>query len=719
VSNPPSDDRTRIGPWSKTAPAAEAAEALSPGDFAAGDVIGGHYRVLALIGRGGMGSVYRVHHVFLDKEQALKTLSGNQITEVAWKRFNIEAQVIARLDHPNIIRIYDLGISGKNQPYYVMDLVDGISLAQMIDSQGALKPSFALPIFRQVSAGLAYAHERGIIHRDLKPANIMLVKSEKPASTVQTPAPITAKILDFGLAKLTDLAGGAASGLTKTGEIFGSPLYMSPEQAQGLTISQATDMYSFGCTLFETLTGQVPLKGQNAVETMLMHQTKTPPRLSDVRPDLAFSPELEYMTAKLLAKNPQDRYRSFAEIANQLLLLEKSQTMTAPQLYALDTRTGEAGERQQTGEYTNPPPETITSKKWFWPGLAGGLLVFTAALAAGSYSLMAPSPKALPVAASPPPSESGSEPVAPTKLNTRKPFSHIAESPSGPVKVFDFPDKAIGIVSFVLSIEDQSRLAADWEQHNPKGRNPYVQGILAQGAVSVPLQQAIDFNPFPETCNTPGVFKQFRADDFYQLDLTNKDYVNDDFMPYIKHLTKLHYLFLDDTDVGDKSMKVIDNLTGLDFLSIDRTKISGGALSRSAVVKHLRQLSYAMGSEVDPLIKSLEGTSIVELRFNGAKLTSEELGILARLPALKKLSVNHCGVGDAGLKIIATSKTIRSLDLEDYDLTAASIPTLAKMKLVKLAITDRNWSSQNLADLRVALAKQGNNCNLKVKTDSF
>ncbi len=111
MSNPPSDDRTRIGPWSKTAPAAEAAEALSPCDFAAGDVIGGHYRVLALIGRGGMGSVYRVHHVFLDKEQALKTLSGNQITEVAWKRFNIEAQVIARLDHPNIIRIYDLGIS--------------------------------------------------------------------------------------------------------------------------------------------------------------------------------------------------------------------------------------------------------------------------------------------------------------------------------------------------------------------------------------------------------------------------------------------------------------------------------------------------------------------------------------------------------------------------------------------------------------------------------
>ncbi|MBS1998949.1 MAG: serine/threonine protein kinase, partial [Cyanobacteria bacterium SZAS LIN-2] len=195
MSNPPHDDRTRYAPSSNDV---QPTGSKAPGDFAVGEVIAGSYKVLSFIGRGGMGAVYRVKHLFLDKEMALKTLSGDQITEVAWKRFQIEGQAIARLDHQNIIRIYDLGIANGTQPYYAMELVDGMTLGQMLHQQGALPVTFTLRIFRQVAAGLAYAHERGIIHRDLKPVNIMLLPSEK------ADVPI-AKVLDFGLAKLTDL----------------------------------------------------------------------------------------------------------------------------------------------------------------------------------------------------------------------------------------------------------------------------------------------------------------------------------------------------------------------------------------------------------------------------------------------------------------------------------------------------------------------------------
>jgi serine/threonine protein kinase len=735
----------------------------APGDFAAGEVIGGNYRVLSLIGRGGMGAVYRVHHLFLDKELALKTLSGDQITDVAWRRFQIEGQAIARLDHPNIIRIYDLGISGQNQPYYVMDVVNGVSLAQLIRDQRALKPEFALPIFRQVSAGLAYAHERGIIHRDLKPANIMLVPNSKAATVAESAALIpTAKILDFGLAKLTDLAGGGASGLTKTGEIFGSPLYMSPEQAQGLNTDLTTDIYSFGCSLYEALTGELPLKGGNALETMLMHQSKVPPRLAQMRPDLDFTPELERMVAKLLAKRPEDRYRSFADIASQLLLMERQTTgissssnhssSGAPDQVA---RGQSEPDGQYSGEFTNPPAAPLTTKPWFWPSILAGSALFFVLLGSGAYLILTPKKEpparvsnlALPHAKREAQVQSSHQDLKAkeeinqasaenttadgkpfnafdsyNKSSTETPFSSIEGTGVGQQIVFDFgTGPAIGMFKYDLTDDVLQKLGNAWQSNNdPSLKNPYKFGVPAQGKKKFLRSQPLIFIPFVETCNTPALFKRFRKDDLYQLTLANNDYVNSDFLPYIKHLTGLRTLNLNDTDVNDKGLEVIDSLTGLNGLRIDRTKISGQALAKSAVLQRLRYLMYKYGNDISVVIKAIENSpKIIELNLDYDHLTNADLKILARLPKLRKLDINGCDVGLEGLKILATSKSLQNLAIKDPTLTPKSIDVFASMNLAKLEVSGRDWTAAEKARLHVAMAMHTQHCELKIKAENF
>jgi serine/threonine protein kinase len=725
VSNPPRDDRTRIASSSKYK---NPTQGPAPDDFAVGEVIGGSYKVLSYIGGGGMGTVYRVYHLFLDKELALKTLSANRITEVAWRRFQIEGQAIARLDHPNIIRIYDLGITGKNQPYYVMDVVDGVSLSQLLQDRGALPPALALPVFRQVSAGLAYAHEHGIIHRDLKPANIMLLQSTSAAvSASQSTAVLTAKILDFGLAKLTDLAGGGASGLTKTGEIFGSPLYMSPEQAQGLTIDETTDIYSFGCTLFEALSGEPPLKGANAIETMLMHQSKVPPRLAQVRPDLIFSQELETLVARLLAKKPKDRFSSFAEIASQILLLERRLDKSlAPVSVAISSRKPGLPEGQVTGEFTDPPLPSVTSKRWFWPTALASSAIFLVLLGAGAYHFFAPSAApeqkdfSLPAPKATPTTEVQAK--APSHdQDPETPFSHIEAGSTGQVRVFDFPqDQSLGQVRYILRDDKlREQMIAGWQQDHPSAENPYVkEGVPAQGRRVFPLRADVGFEPSDEVCNTPGIFKRFKSDDLWQLSLAYKTFVDSDFIPYIKHLKGLRELVLTDTAVDDKAIKVLDGLTGLQHLTLDGTKISGEALGKSAVIKRIHTLSFKDCKDIGKLIKAIEYYSnIGDLSLDLNELTSDDIRALAHIPNLWKLCVNHCPVGDNGVKLLTTAKSLTNLDVTDPALTPKTVAYFASMNLKKLVISGAGWSAADKANLHVAMAKHAHSCALTIKAD--
>lgn len=266
-------------------------------------VIDKRYQMKGVLGKGGMGIVYHVFDKVLGIDVAIKMLQPDAMG-LASIRLQREAIAAGKMQNANIARIFDFGQASDGSPYMVMELVSGISLSQFINENGALPYKTAMRIFVQICQGLAHAHSNNIVHRDLKPSNVMLIE--------QADGSHLAKILDFGVAKMeTD------QHLTSTGSILGSPLYMSPEQADGLAVDFKSDIYSLGCLMFETLTGQPPLKGKSALETMSMHKNVAPPLVSEVTSD-PMPPELVDLVDSCLRKRTEDRPESAKSIENKL-----------------------------------------------------------------------------------------------------------------------------------------------------------------------------------------------------------------------------------------------------------------------------------------------------------------------------------------------------------------------------------------------------------------
>lgn len=314
--------------------------------FEPGTVIGGVYEVLSIIGWGGMGTVYKVKHQVLERVCAVKVLDNRLADANAWKRFQVEARAIGSLNHRALVNVYDLGVHEGKTPFFVMDLVDGVSLETLLFEGGPLFLDDVLKIFDEVLDCLAYTHKHGIIHRDVKPANIMV--------SVDTQGGIKVKLLDFGLAKLSvealtgmDLDKRAPlkvaenkekkeivhQFLTSHDEVFGSPHYMSPEQCQGEVVDARSDIYSVGCSIFEALTGEVPFEGRNALETMLMHQEDPAPKLHEkaqrVPGQQVWPDALESIVARCLGKDPRDRYQNVAALKSDLASLNSSEALRA------------------------------------------------------------------------------------------------------------------------------------------------------------------------------------------------------------------------------------------------------------------------------------------------------------------------------------------------------------------------------------------------------
>ncbi|MFN8551326.1 MAG: serine/threonine-protein kinase [Candidatus Obscuribacterales bacterium] len=289
------------------------------GEYGAGQLVGGRYRIVSLIGRGGMGVVYKVEQIFLGKELALKTIDATSRSDIAIRRFQAEARAIFAVNHPNIVAVHDFGMLDDQTPFLAMEFVKGQTLADLIRAQ-VLSVDDTLKIFIQVCAGLAHAHKNGVVHRDVKPSNIMVIDG----MSIDTEGSV--KILDFGIAKLTQSDGENIQAMTKTGEIFGSPIYMSPEQCSGGQIDHRSDIYSLGCVLFEALTGTPPFVGESALSTMMMHQGGSTPTLKEASLGTNYDQALEQVVSAMLAKNPDDRYQDLSVTANDLIAIRKGQS---------------------------------------------------------------------------------------------------------------------------------------------------------------------------------------------------------------------------------------------------------------------------------------------------------------------------------------------------------------------------------------------------------
>ena len=275
-----------------------------------GRVIANKYRLDTLIGTGSAGAVYQGVHVDLDRAVAVKILHPQNRTEPQFvARFRREARMASQLDHLNVTRVLDFGEDIGGLLYLVMEFVPGESLETTIQTHGPLPVVRVVNLGIQICNALTSAHALGIIHRDVKPENILLVTRDNDDSE---PSDIV-KVCDFGTAKLKVKSDGDLTGLH---ELFGSPAYMSPEQARCEEIDQRSDLYSLGVTLFEAVTGQLPLVGENLGEQLVKTQEAVPPRPSSIVTEI--DPLLEDIILRLLAKTPAERHASAAEVRTEL-----------------------------------------------------------------------------------------------------------------------------------------------------------------------------------------------------------------------------------------------------------------------------------------------------------------------------------------------------------------------------------------------------------------
>ncbi len=372
-------------------------ERPNAGDDLVGSILVDRYRVIRLLGRGGMGSVFLAEHITIRKPVAIKLLARRF---AAWpeyvERFLQEAQAASSIRHPNTIDITDFGYTEPSRlPFFVMEYLDGEDLRIVLKREGALPWPRARELMLQICAALDAAHGIGVVHRDIKPANCFLSVDRHGAETV--------KVLDFGLAKVT--SHESLSAITSHGAVMGTPEYIAPERVLNRPADHRADIYSLGVLLYRMVTGKVPFTGQSATEVVTAHVRQAPPSPRTAAPDVDISPELEAVILKAMAKSPKDRFASAEELwealyalspdvgpdgetisSSQISDLKRIAARRAPTARAPSSRASSSSGDSELGPQTAQAVPTVrVASKRGWRRY--GMLCLVAALAVGAAGL--------------------------------------------------------------------------------------------------------------------------------------------------------------------------------------------------------------------------------------------------------------------------------------------------------------------------------------------
>ena len=662
----------------------EADETLKPGA-----ILDDKFEIIAELGRGGMGVVYRVKHRYLDKEMALKTFHSEAIDQDAALRFEREARSIARLQHQNIVQIFDFGSWGKHgTPYYAMELLQGESLAERLDRTGPLPVYQSIEIFIDVARALDYAANLGIIHRDIKPANIFLAKDKGEQFTV--------KIVDFGIAKLIGTASPENKQLTSTGLIFGSPLYMAPEQALGSKVTAQSDIYSCGCALYETVTGYAPFRGANAMLTMQMHITTPAPDLPQQITTSAEGKRLNTVLSNMLAKDQSERYQSGSELAGALMQIQPAQTL------ALATN-GQV-KRPTSNNSTSEPPSQSSG-----PTLSTKRLILTLAIVALTGLALSLSfiPK------STPDNSHHSEFIGPIPDSMRrinnnnnnnnnkllepannKYYSTINADGS---RTFRFPEK--------ISLGRLESPQSFWP------------GKDAQGVVEVPPHLMLCLKSSHNVLASPELLDLFRPDDLTRIELGSvvSDF-NSATLPHLSRLTQLKALTFSDTEITPEIIETINKFKMLKHLELQGSSVSADNLLKLERLEKLSGLCVQDLRGISPVIAKIKNAPkhvLENLDMSNCRLTDSDLEQLAEIESLSTLRLSFNNFGERGLTALQRLPHLTYLSIEGCNVSPACLKKFKK--LGSLTLTHKFYSEAAIADLEKAL----NHCSIKTKASAY
>lgn len=415
--------------------------ALAVGENLVGSVLAGQFEIRELCGQGAMGVVYKAWQRSTEREVAVKVLRRKLLKDpTIVRRFHREAKAAARLSHPNIISVYMVGDTDDGLPFMVMPYLRGLDLEQACLQSDPMDPKRAIYITAQIASALTEAHSQDVVHRDLKPENILL--TEKRGD------PDFATVLDFGIAKI--LAATEESRLTQTGAIFGTPHFLSPEQASGNPIDHRTDLYALGVILYRMVTGRLPFDGKSGVEVLVKHLKQKAPSPRKINP--AISKPLAAVIDKAMEKNPDDRWDSAAAFYDALCALpggdlvrqKAGRSLSRP---PIQTPIDQAGAPTPLSRPTFTPVPVSSPTTWLSSQQIGGgwrvhriavPLVILLGVGMGiavrqvERATRLPNESTLVADATVPAADLKPEPVASTKEAHEKPPKHIVEAPPKP-----------------------------------------------------------------------------------------------------------------------------------------------------------------------------------------------------------------------------------------------------------------------------------------------
>ncbi|MBP6350065.1 MAG: serine/threonine protein kinase [Candidatus Obscuribacter sp.] len=658
--------------------------------FKSGDIIDNDYTVVKLLGKGGAGQVYMVDQIKLDRKAALKLLNTNQMDETAWKRFQYEAQLIGKLIHSSIVQVYNFGIHQKQLPYYVMELVSGDTLAESIEKYGPVGATEAVDLFIDVCSALDYAHNRGIIHRDVKPANILLVRGEGRHG-------YRAKLLDFGIAKLKSQQNLQTQSLTMAGEVVGSPLYMSPEQCSGEGADERSDIYSLGCTIFETLTGQTPFRGATVMETVMMHFQAPPPAMSNLMQGEYLPKRLEELVQKCLAKAPDDRYQTMAEVASELAALKDTMARSA----GFATQKIEQSIRAQGPDVEEDvlKGEHKRSKTLLLTTISISVLVAIGAGVWVSGNLK----------------KQGLESVENTHLQVSRPVpdSNLtvkdpAQKSIAPNSYLQYPiEKRGSLLVRHYKLPDKTTLLGELTTLDTKAL------IALVDKFESPLGQICYIKPSLLVSEHPEYLDGFDATmpNGISFGMEAENLIDRHAADCLKHLKQCQFMFdidVSSTEFSDSDFVCLEPFKLLRKLNLSQTNITAAGAAKAKCWGVVTDVFFrSLPDDPMPLLKELaRRNKLLHLGISHNTLTDEHMKVIGSMTNLIAVDFNQTGLTDDQVAYLATLPKLKGLYLPHNDkLTPKSIPNFAKLKHLEWINMPEciGWTTKDRESFRKAL----------------